>query len=499
MYTPSRGKLWVTACSRSAGAHGVVPGMPLAEARALCAGIPASFEPHDPQADREALRRLAEWCQRFSPLVAMEETAAPDSLLLNITGCAHLFGGEEALAAQVVAELSGLGYWATAACADTIGAAWAVAHYGCRRSLIVSPSGHVEALRPLPVAALRLPAHVVELLLQFDIRRIGALLELPRDDLPARFGALLNQRLDQALGNISELLTYEPWEEPVETSWSFEPATADRRALETVLGHLLEQVLERLRPRQLGVQRLTCSFALAAREALPLPVSLLRPSASSGYLMELVRLHLERLRVPAEVSAVTIRATAVPLEIQQGRIFESDDRDDRRQELPALIERLSSRLGEKSVLRPYPRADAQPEFAWRYEAWLGTSSVERDARSAKRRARRKTLPSSTLNAPTLHSPTLPATYASRPPYLKVRPIAVAVVSIVPGGPPLRFEWQGHSHVVARYWGPERIETGWWRGPDVRRDYYLVETSTGERFWLFRTIVEEKWFLHGAFV
>jgi protein ImuB len=72
------------------------------------------------------------------------------------------------------------------------------------------------------------------------------------------------------------------------------------------------------------------------------------------------------------------------------------------------------------------------------------------------------------------------------------------VSVVPGGPPLRFWWKNQSHVVAHYCGPERIETGWWRGQDVHRDYYLVETTDGKRFWLFRTLGDERWFLQGMF-
>jgi protein ImuB len=72
------------------------------------------------------------------------------------------------------------------------------------------------------------------------------------------------------------------------------------------------------------------------------------------------------------------------------------------------------------------------------------------------------------------------------------------MSVVPGGPPLRFEWNKENYVVAHYWGPERIETGWWRGCDVARDYYLVETAEGKRFWLFRRRSDEHWFLHGSF-
>ncbi len=539
-----RGKTVVAACCPAAARLGVAAGMPLAEARAVLvqsvergahsandgmlrappsALRPPHFEPHDSRADRAALRKLALWCQRrFSPLVALEDAAQPDSLFLDITGCGALFGGEEALAANVVAALRRHGLAARAAVADTPAAAWAVAHYAVERgarsaermarsalgtprsTFIILPNEQAEALRSLPIEALRLPAEALPLLHALDIRRIGQLMSLPRADLPARFGPDVVRRLDQALGHVAEVLIPERGEEPAEASWLFEPPTADRRALETVLAQLLEQVLGRLRPRQLGVQRLLCSLWTTANEPVHFVVGLLGASVSAGYLLELVRLHFERVRVPAEVTAMAVRAAVtVPLEFQQGQIYAPDAAEERWRQFPALIERLSSRLGEQSVLRPRLWPDAQPEFACRYEPWLcwraRAQSAERRARSAERGARS----AKQKNWPILCAPrsALRASLSNvllRPPCLKARPVAIPVLSIVPGGPPLRFEWQGRGHVVAHYWGPERIETGWWRGRDVRRDYYLVEAADGERFWLFRALVSGTWFLHGTF-
>src|SRR4029077_2813812 len=139
---------------------------PLAEARALLVTAAARFEPHDPRADRLALQKLARWCRRFTLLVAVEEAETPDSLLLDITGCGPLFGGERALAAKVVDEFRRLGYRARAAVADTIGVAWGVARYGTKPTgepALVPPGGQAEALRPLPVESLRLSIDVVQL------------------------------------------------------------------------------------------------------------------------------------------------------------------------------------------------------------------------------------------------------------------------------------------------------------------------------------------------
>ncbi len=491
----------VTARSRGAARHGVAVGMPLAEARALgtsSAGPATRFELHDPRADRAVLRTLAVWCQRFSPFVAVEEREPPDSLLLDITGCGPLFGGEEALARKLIDAFHRRRYWVRAAVADTIGAAWALAHHGVAAdwqsadyksaATLVPPGGQAEALVPLAVEALRLSCHVLELLHAFDIRRIGQLLALPRAELPAHFGLEVVQRLDQALGNVPELLTPERAAEPVEASWSIEPPTADRRMIEAIFGHLLEQVLERL-PRHVGVQRLLCSLRTTAGEPVHVPVSLLRASASARRLLELARLHFERVRLPAEVSAMTVAAAVVaPLEFHQGQIFEDDAGPDRWRRLQALLERLSSRLGERCVLRPRLWPDVQPEFAWRAEPWMGQAAVVSGEWSVV----------SGIDVVPLTTHHSPLCGKMRPVCLPSPPRAIPVMSIVPGGPPVRFEWQGQSQMVAHYRGPERIETGWWRGPDVRRDYYLVETTTGQRFWLFRTIRDESWFLHGDF-
>jgi protein ImuB len=173
-------------------------------------------------------------------------------------------------------------------------------------------------------------------------------------------------------------------------------------------------------------------------------------------------------------------AVAVPREFHQGGLFAEEAGTRRWQHFHLLIERLSHRLGEQSVLRPRLWPDAQPELACRYEPWLW----EKVAGATR-------------------PPLLPVGAAGkvplRPPCLKVRPPAVAVVPLGPGGPPLRFAWQGRQQQVAHYWGPERIETGWWRGRDIRRDYYLVETMDGKRFWLFRMLPGGMWFLQGMFV
>jgi protein ImuB len=486
--------------------------MPLAEARALAGlGAPVRFELHDRSADAKTLRTLAVWCQRrLSPRVAVEDAESPETLLLDIAGCSHLFGGEEAHVRKTAEAFSHRGYAVRIAVADTIGAAWAQSHFGeavshDAESSERSARAHAEALQPLPVEALRLSSDDLQLLREFDVRHIGQLLALPRADLAARFSLELTRRLDHALGNVPEPLVFEYGDETVEACWEFEFPTADRRMVEAVFGQLLEQVLARLERRRLGVQKFRCSLRTTAGEPLEVEVGLLQPSASLDYLMELLRLHFERLVLlprrgrgaegEGEVSAIAVRVlAAAPLEFCQGELFNACPK--RQQQFPALIERLSNRLGAKSVLRPRLWPDAQPEFAYRYETWLVSRRVVSgglvSGEWSSSRTAHQTPDTKHHSLLTTH-PTTP-----RPSSLASHPSPLAVMSVIPGGPPLRFQWQGQDHVVAQSWGPERIETGWWRDRDVRRDYYLVETTAGKRFWLFRTRGDERWFLHGSF-
>jgi protein ImuB len=161
--------------------------------------------------------------------------------------------------------------------------------------------------------------------------------------------------------------------------------------------------------------------------------------------------------------------TAAPLQTWQPELFEPSHSESRRQ-VGLLVDRLSSRLGSEAVVRAVPKAAAQPELAFWYEPLAGVSR-----RTTKQRW--KSLP--------------------RPLRLESEPIPLEVLSVVPNGPPIQFQFHG-QHRVAHAWGPERIQTGWWRGRSVQRDYYRIETTSGRRFWLFRCLSDRKWFLHGAF-
>lgn len=460
LYEQRRGRK-IVACSQVALERGIVPGMPVAEAPGI------HLEEYQPAADRAALELLAQWCEEFSPIVGLEDAEQPESLLLDITGTSSLFGDEQSLAEQVAKGFWQRKYAVRLAIADTLGAAWATARQA--NPLWIVPAGEtVAALSELPVALLRISDTTVEVLAALGIWTIGQLLELPRSALAGRFEPLLIQRLHQALGLAPEqIVTCRAMPEIV-VERRLEYPVDRRETIAFLLSQLIEQVTAVLAERQQGAIRLECQLDCEASEAARFEVGLFRASAQARHLQELVQTRLERLEFPGPVVAVRLAVTlAARLQSRQRQLF-NDDNDTRR-ELALLVDRLSCRLGREAVVRAALVPDAQPEFAYRYEPLAGSSQRSR-----------KELP----GAP--HRPLL----------VEPRPVPLEVVSVVPDGPPIQVRLQGRDHRVAESWGPERIQTGWWRGGYIRRDYYRVVTTEGNRFWIFRRRGE--WFLHGVF-
>jgi len=456
----------------------------------------------------------------------VEDSPHPQSLFLDVTGLEHLFGNEASLGQRILDALHRRGLSVRMAIADTPGAAWAAAHFeaacdgtreaACglarlpgdpntlsRKRLTIIPPGETptqNALHPLPLEALRLPEQVVERLHSVGIHRIGQLEPLPRQDLALRFGPALIDRWDQALGRRAEPIPACPPARVFQVQEDLEYPTARREIVESILHRLIRRLTEMLLAGGRGAMRVDCRLDCHASvraehapyeqasvrakhapyEAVEFSVGLFRPSASAQHLLGLVRLRLERLRIAGPVTAVSIdAATTAPLERRQEELFDLDgDRSGRssRRLMAGLVDRLASRLGRGAVLCPRLLSDAQPERAYRYDLPKGERI---QGRGAGRLATAWDRP-------------------SRPLRLIGQPMPVSVVSLVPDGPPVRFLVRGQEHRIEQVWGPERIETGWWRGPMVARDYYRVETSLGRRFWLFRRLSDGRWFLHGMF-
>lgn len=461
--------------------------------------------PPDPRADRDTLLELAAWCQRFSPAVGVEDCPTPESLFLDITGLEHLFGGETALAEKVACDFAERGFAVRIAIADTLGAAWAAARFGdcnLRSSLCRIPPGQTsDALRPFPIEALRLPGQIVDLLHSLGIVRVGQLELLPREELDCRFGPRLLERWDQAVGRLEEPIPVVPLPPRFDARHALEYPTASREAVSLVLERLVDRVAEMLVRCGRGAVRLECRLDCQSG-TVPFTVGLFQPSASPRHLHELIAMHLERLSIPSPVTAVAIEALLTgPLNHRQEELFADGSARSRPRLLAVLIDRLAGRLGRNAVLRPRLVPEAQPEFACRYDSLVGGGKKCQKPLSAKSGGVARPEGRRAWQSPHgIHHAhrRVWACHPPRPLRLLREPIALAAISVMPEGPPVCFRFHGQEHRVARRWGPERIETGWWRGRPIARDYYRVETTTGQRFWLFRSLEEGRWFLQGSF-
>jgi len=458
----------VTEADARALRAGIGRGMTLTEARVLAPSLVAQTQ--DREADRAALESLAIWADRFSPCVHLEGN---DTLLVDMTGSQRLFPDEEDLLRRMVESAAALGYTAWAALADTPGAAWALTRAHSADRVIAPPGRGAAALAPLPVSALRIDDHTVCALESLGVETIEALLHLPRSSLGSRFGDDLSYRLDQVLGGEPELLT--PFRAPSVLASTLRIGRPTDRY--DVLREALERALacfcEQLEHRVAGVRQLLVTFHCPEFRPITYELNVSRATRSVPHLRSLLVARLEALQLPTGAAGVTLWARRTePLDGWQDELFDTGQAD--RQNLAELVDRLTNHLGPRAVTRPRPVSDHQPEHAVEH-----VPLVDCGSRSSQ---------FSMLNAQFRH----------RPLRLLPRPVRVAVIAVVPEGPPSCFDWQGGREVIVDCAGPERLETGWWRGRHVRRDYFRARCRSGRQCWLFRQRETGQWFLHGWF-
>ncbi len=509
------------------------PGMSLAEAMAVLAPAAGSWAcrmahvaDEDTVGDQLALETLARWGRRFAPVAAVgpppvdgSAAGSSDCLQLDVTGTARFFGGEQGLARTAVWTLAARGLHARAAIADTPAASWAAARHTSelaaaagppasrehgrwlnrqQRYVVVPPARQQQLLAGLPLRALRLPAEVAESLAEVGVEAIGQLLRLSRASLRQRFDRSVTLRLAAFLGDLAEPLQ-PPAEADLPTaSHTFELPVHSRDLaaddLPTLCADLVAACLRPLAAEGKGVGGLQVRLeGGSSRPPTVVDVGLFRPVAAADHLVELIMLRLSRTQLPRELAAVTVAVVAAaPLPCRQRLLFDQTGAAGGQAEpqaglqAAALLDRLASRLGRAAVVEPRLLTDAQPEAAWAAVPIAGVAGLPRARTAASRAAGRRP------------AATSPAGGSCRPTFVLPRPHPLEVLAVAPEGPPVRFRWQGRLHDVARVRGPERIETAWWRGPTVRRDYYIVETGNGGRFWLFRGLRRQTWFLHGTF-
>ncbi len=490
----------IAAANPAAEAAGIVPGQPLADARALYPGL--AVHPAAPAEDLKALDLLAEACTRFTPWTAVDPVWGGGALgggmrgglgaglWLDITGCAHLFGGEAALLERLTGWLGRQNISARAGLADTPGAAWALARHATSDSspFTIAESGTLRRhLTGLPVAALRLEGAVIEGLDRLGLRRIGDLLEMPRGPLAKRFGGVVLKRLDQALGETDEPIS--PRRPPPRHAARLAFAEPIGRAEDIAAGldRLLDRLCRGLEAAGEGARQLHLILYRADGTTERRTVGTSRPSRDPRHLARLFRDKLDGADpgFGIEIMALAAARTNNLDEKQTGLTGWTLEpaKDVNQADTARLVDRLSGKLGARNVTRVRPVESHLPERAGRAQSAIRTSNTAGDWTGPGRRP-------------------------PRPVELLPQPLPIDVMAPVPDGPPVMFRWRRRQHRVARAEGPERIAPEWWRtggAPLSRhvRDYYRLEDEGGKRYWVYREGLYRPdrppaWYLHGFF-
>lgn len=509
----------ISSLNPDARAQGLYLGQPLRDAHAMCATL--VVRERNRPAERAFLGALRRWAGRFSPWVAEQ---GEDGLVVDLTGSAHLFGGEEGVVRAVEEDCADAGLSVRVAIADTVGAAWAVARYGgqavqsvrsgdaidqearatrsraARRrhwtrggaapqvptrvtgesSRIVPPGQLFAALSSLPVAGLRLPSEMVEQLGRLGLRRIGDLLGQPRAPLARRFGTELVLRLDQAMGSAAEPVS--PSRPPLHFAvrMSFPEPIGLKEDMMAALDRILPRLCAHLAREERGVRTLRVEAFRVDQSAQSVTVGLARPDCDVGRLRPLVEMKLDEIdagygidmiRVEA-IQTEPLRTREVVGHLEAGRAVR--DRLAANTALDDLIGRIGARVGLEAITRFHPASSHIPE------------------KTALTLAAAWSEPARDWPSPPLERPLL---------MWRPEPVLAPDAAHLPA----RFRWRRTDWETCAGRGPERLSPEWWLDdPNWRngvRDYWVVTTAQGERLWLFYAhgaALSSGWFCHGRF-
>ena len=481
----------IHAVTKAAAERGAKAGVRLTDARALDPSLVAV--PADPTGDAALLERLAKWALRWSPLV---EVDGADVLRLDISGVAHLFGGEETLAQDMRARFGAMGLTARVAIAPTAAAAWALSRFGG------------DKLAPLHVSALRLEPDTIRTLERLGLKTVGALAALPRLALARRFRGAEDvvDALDRALGRKPEPLTALVEDPPPRATLRLQEPVTHVEAAPQALERLIPKLVRELEERHLGARKLSLHGFRVDGSVAVASVATTIPSREPKHLARLLADKAAALDPGFGVDAFALVADwTESLGAAQESLVEepSGTRD-----LARLIDRLTVKLGARAVRRPQPFESHLPERA---SGWVAAVSNSPSPRCGGGKEPRSGGRERGLRARHPLSPTpLPQGgegLRHRPQRLLDRPEAIAVIYATPEGMPRRFVWRRSVHDIARVEGPERIAPEWWRERSTARlrDYYRVEDQAGRRYWIYREGLfgdgrggAPEWYLHGLF-
>ncbi|HEX2760026.1 MAG TPA: DNA polymerase Y family protein [Rhizomicrobium sp.] len=468
--------LQVHALNASAQRLGLHQGQPLANARAMVQ--PLAIIAADEKADAALLENIADWCDRFTPLVTLD---APYGLYLDITGAAHLFGGEAAMLTAVTQAIMRQGFTVRGAIAGTSLAAHALARYA--PGVIVPPGSEAKAVAPLPIAALDCGDKALRALRHAGLKTVGAVAERLHSELSERLGKIFVTRLRILQG---------AEEQPLQPRRPLPDLMAEQRFADPVVSmdviaaslHSLAQHLSAILDREgQGVRLLEAAFFRADGKVQRLAIKTGEALRDADVMLRLLRQKLDALADPLDpgFGFDLIRLEAVLAEETKPATISFDTNENARRQIGFLIDRLSVRFGDARVQRFVAQDTHTPEAC-------GVAVPAQDSDFAQQNWALKR-------------------QAGDPPRRPLRLLEkaeeISAVASVPDGPPVRFRWRQCLHNVTRAEGPERIAIEWWRNAGLTRDYFRVETEDGQRFWLYRDglfhqIGAPRWYMHGLF-
>ncbi len=463
---PERNHIIITAANPVAEMQGIYRGMAAADAKAITTNL--QVLDHIEGKEAKLLRQLGLWGIRYTPIVAVD---LPDGLILDISGCAHLWGGERGYLKEIVNKLRTSGYNARAAIADTIGAAWAVARFG-KATPIIENGLQVQALLNLPPASLRLETLVLEKLQKLGFTPIKSFMQIPRAVLRRRFGEGFLLRLAQAMGLEDEPL--KPLIPPVpytERLPCLEPVRT-AKAIEIAIQKLLETLCARLQAEGKGIRKAMLKCYRVDGKMVQAAITTNRGSHNVPHLFKLFELQISKIEPALGIELFLLEAPKVEdIDVLQEKLWAGNPglQDTA---LAELLDRIAGKIGPGRIRRYLPAEHYWPE------------------RSVKQAASLTETPTTKWRTDRL-----------RPMRILARPEPVEVMALLPDYPPKVFTYKGRRHVIEKADGPERIEREWWHDKGEHRDYYAVEDSDGQRYWLFRSghyDAAPQWYLHGFF-
>ena len=491
----------LVACCALARRYGLVAGMRLADARALCPTLHSHS--HDAASDRADLQHLALWARRYSPLTGVDERA--NGIWMDVAGAEHLFGDVRGLMLDCARRLRRSGLRPRFAAAPTCGAAWALAHYArpgihsaCHFDITPGESVRPAVMRaqiqqilaPLPLAALRIDQDMNTALHRAGLHVIGDIMMMPRAPLATRFGDGLLRRLDQACGDIQESFSPLAPTQPMIVSRNFAEPIAATSDVVAMISYLADEMALLLYHTGMAARRLELGWQLVDGERHRHDIHLSRPSRQAALFHRLLAGVSDRINPEFGIEAGWMQAhdcsPLAPLDQPLHHMPPSSDVaiDEN---YASLIDRLVARLGYGSLVNLQPQANWQPESA------------------QQTRLPEMAIPASSVAGAGWLASAQSVTAPPRPIRLLAHPHPIDVVALLPDHPPAQFIWQRRTHKIVKATGPERIAPPWWMAPagNKSRDYFRVQDHHGACFWLYRDGLPERvemaaWFLHGFF-